>query len=60
MSRLCGLIKAFLPQIESQQERDDAYLAQSVDLNDLEHRMRELDARGRHQPRAVALSIGLR
>jgi len=60
MSSLCGLIKAFLPQIESQQERDEAYLAQSVDLYDLERRMRELDARGRAHPRAVALSIGLR
>lgn len=60
MSSFCGFIKALIPQVETQQDRDEAYLAQSVDLHDLERRMREVDARGRADVRGVALSIGLR
>ena len=43
MSRIIELIKAHLPHIETQQELDEAYLAESVDIYDLEHRMRDLD-----------------
>ena len=47
MSKLLGLFQAILPEIEPQQARDQAYLAESVDIYDLERRMRQLDS-GRH------------
>lgn len=47
MTTLLNFLKSLVPSIESQQERDSAYLADAVDLNDLERRMREIDARGR-------------
>jgi hypothetical protein len=50
VSRLFGLIQAILPEIEPQQARDEAYLAESVDIYDLERRMREIDQRGRRPP----------
>ena len=50
MSKLFGLIQAILPEIEPRQARDEAYLAQSVDIYDLERRMRELDQRDTAQP----------
>ena len=40
-------LKAFLVGPPSQREADDAYLSQSVDICDLERRMREIDQRGR-------------
>jgi hypothetical protein len=43
VSKLFGLIQAILPEIEPQQARDQAYLAQSVDIYDLERRMREIE-----------------
>ncbi|MFO1272971.1 MAG: DUF3563 family protein [Rubrivivax sp.] len=45
MSRLADLIKALIPRIKTQEERDEAYLADAVDLYDLERRMREIDSR---------------
>ena len=47
MSHLLSLLRSVLPSIESQAERDEAYLAAAVDLRDLERRMREIDGRGR-------------
>ena len=47
MNTLLNILKSLRPSIESQQERDDAYMAGAVDLHDLERRMREIDARGR-------------
>ena len=44
MSKLLGLIQAILPEIEPRQARDQAYLAQSVDIYDLERRMRQIEA----------------
>ncbi|CAD5374286.1 conserved hypothetical protein [Rubrivivax sp. A210] len=58
MSSLMGLIKALIPHIESQQERDEAFLAGAVDRCDLERRMREVDGHGRDHARALALGIG--
>ena len=60
MSKLLGLIQALLPEIEPQQSRDQAYLAQSVDIYDLERRMREIDQRGRHAAGDLTFSLGLR
>jgi Protein of unknown function (DUF3563) len=45
MSHLAEFIKAFVPHIASQQERDEAYLNQSVDIFDVERRMLEIDSR---------------
>ncbi len=47
MTNLLNILKSLLPTIESQSERDEAYMAASVDLHDLERRMREIDERGR-------------
>jgi len=47
MTTLLTFLKSVLPSIESQEERDAAYLAAAVDIHDLERRMREIDARGR-------------
>ena len=60
MSRLFGLIQAILPEIEPQRARDEAYLAESVDIYDLERRMREIDRRGRSAANDLTFSLGLR
>ncbi len=57
MSALIELIKALLPDVESQAERDEAYLSESVDLYDLERRMREIDDRA--NTLATGLQFGL-
>jgi len=48
MSQLIELIKAFVPHIPSQHERDEAYLNESVDAADVERRLWEIDHR--HSP----------
>jgi hypothetical protein len=60
VSRFLGLIQAIFPEIEPQQARDQAYLAQSVDIYDLERRMREIDQRGRSAANDLTFSLGLR
>ena len=60
MSKLLGLFQAMLPEIEPQQSRDQAYLAESVDIYDLERRMREIDQRGRTAANDLTFSLGLR
>ena len=60
MSKLLGLIQAILPEIEPQQARDQEYLAQSVDIYDLERRMREIDQRSRSSANDLTFSLGLR
>jgi hypothetical protein len=39
------LIKAFVPHLSSQQERDEEYLSQAVDIYDVERRIAEIDHR---------------
>ena len=46
MSKLIERIKALVPIIKGQKDLDDAYLARSVDVYDLERRMHEIDLRG--------------
>ena len=58
MSNFLRLTKALIPFIQSQHERDEAYLADAADIHDLERRMREIDARGRHPTSDVALGFG--
>jgi hypothetical protein len=57
MTTIYQLLKSFLPSIESQQERDEAYLSDAVDLYDLERRMRDIDDRGRHVPAPMTLGL---
>ena len=45
MSKLIELIKAFLPKLRSQKDREFAYLSDAVDIYDLERRMGEVDKR---------------
>ncbi len=60
MSKFSELIKALLPQIESQHHRDEAYLAEAVDVVDLERRMRELDQRARAWHPGPQFAVGMR
>ena len=60
MTALGKLINAFLPILQSQRDRDDAYLGDAVDMGNLERRMRELDQRDRLSPQALPLGLGLR
>lgn len=57
MSSVLQFLKSLLPAVESQQERDEAYLADAVDICDLERRMREIDDRGRRNPLPVTLLV---
>jgi hypothetical protein len=45
MSKLIELIKAYLPRLRSQEDREFAYLSGAVDIYDLERRMLEVDKR---------------
>jgi hypothetical protein len=46
MSPIIELIKALVPHIPSQQERDEEYLNEAVDIYDVERRIWEIDHRG--------------
>ncbi len=48
MTNLLNFLAALMPTVESQNERDEAYLAGAVDIFDLERRMRLIDSRGRY------------
>jgi Protein of unknown function (DUF3563) len=60
MTTLLNLLTALLPSIESQRERDEAYMAASVDLHDLERRMREIDERGRGNGSLISAGLYVR
>ena len=60
MSTIRGLLKALTPTVQPRHVRDEAYLAQAVDLHDLERRMRELDDRARGISQDLVYSLGLR
>lgn len=53
MSKLIERIKALIPIIKGQKDLDDAYLARSADVYDLERRMRLLDAASRANARGL-------
>lgn len=57
MNTILSFLKSLLPVIESQQERDEAYLAESADILDLERRMRAIDERGRNHMGGIALGL---
>jgi hypothetical protein len=50
MSHWIERIKALIPQLPSQEELDQAYLNDAVDIFDVERRMAEIDHRPRHLP----------
>ena len=60
MSNLLSILRSVLPSIESQADRDEAYLADAVDLRDLERRMREIDSRGRTEASPIASGLYVR
>lgn len=60
LTRLLNLLSTLLPRLPSQSERDEAYFAESVDIHDLERRMREVDARGRRAGADLSFNLGLR
>ena len=60
MSKLFSILISVLPTIESQAERDEAYLAAAIDVRDLERRMRELDDRGRTDLSPIASGLYVR
>ena len=57
MNPILSFLKSLLPVIESQQERDEAYLAESVDILDLERRMRAIDERGRNRMGGITFGL---
>jgi len=57
MTNLLKFLKSLLPTIESQRERDEAYMAGAVDIYDLERRMREVDEQDRKN--AAPMTYGL-
>ena len=59
MSNFIEILKALLPSMQSQRERDESYLAEALDVADLEQRMRDLEARGRHATSDVPFGLGL-
>jgi hypothetical protein len=54
MISLLNFLKSLLPSIESQRQRDEAYMAAAVDVHDLERRMRDIDERGRRHWSPIA------
>jgi hypothetical protein len=57
MSSLLQLLQSLLPSVESQSERDEAYLAGAVDIHDLERRMRSIEQRGRDHDAAITVGL---
>lgn len=59
MSNFLNLLKGLVPFMPSQRERDETYLAEALDVADLERRIREIEARGHHATSDVPLGLGL-
>ena len=57
MKTLLTFFKSLRPSIESQRDRDDAYIAGAVDICDLERRLREIDERGRRNWSPIASGL---
>ena len=60
MKTLLSFLKSLLPTLPSPVERDEAYLAQAVDICDLERRVREIDERGRANLPPIARGLHAR
>lgn len=48
MSHFVEFIKTLVPHFPSQQQLDEQYLSEAVDIYDVERRMEELDHRNAH------------
>lgn len=57
MNTIFRFLQSLLPNIESQRDRDEAYLAESVDILDLERRMRSIDERGRNRHGGIIFGL---
>nr|WP_319565086.1 DUF3563 family protein [uncultured Rhodoferax sp.] len=57
--QLIKLTKSLMPHITPHQQHDEAYLSESADIYDLEHRMRELDQRSRLDAHGLAYRLHL-
>jgi hypothetical protein len=57
MSLLHRALSALQRRFQSQHELEDAYLAGSVDIYDLERRMRQIDQRDTQQPLHLRVSL---
>ena len=57
MSKLIELIEALAFSFKSQKQIDEAYLAQSCDIYDLERRMHEMDSGTRNASRLWAFTV---
>jgi hypothetical protein len=60
MSKLFELIQALFPGRMPRLDGDEAYLAESTDIAELERRMREIDRRGRSCSLDLVFAVGLR
>ena len=61
MSHFVEFIKTLVPHIPSQQQLDERYLSEAVDIYDVERRIFEIDHRGvQHPYQASALGGALR
>lgn len=57
MMTLLHLMQSLLARLAPQGNPDDAYLAQAVDVADLEWRLRAIDERGRDPMSGIALGL---
>ena len=57
MSSIHSFLTSILPNIQSQHVRDEAYLAESVDMCDLERRLREIDDRATRYSSDIAAGL---
>lgn len=57
MTKLQQFLKSLVPAIESGHDRDEAYLAEAVDIYDLERRMRDIDERAFRRSPGFALRL---
>jgi hypothetical protein len=59
MSNFVDFLRTLVPGMRSQCERDQSYLAEAMDLYDLERRIRQIEARDREARSDVPLGLGL-
>jgi hypothetical protein len=57
MLPLLQFLKFLLTRTETRPDPDEAYLAQAVDVYDLERRMRDIDERGRNPLSGISLGL---
>jgi Protein of unknown function (DUF3563) len=59
MSNFVDFLRTLVPGMRSQRERDEGYLAEAMDLYDLERRIRQIEARDREARSDAPLGLGL-